>query len=224
MGWWIMCGSGKQAAPVKKLRELVIELSRRKVIRLMGAYIAIFWLLATGLSDILPALDFLPDWSFQAFVITGLAVIPVLAFLSWKYDFVPPHLVRDARDVEKLNPALSWAMRRHDNTDAGYLLLRWKDAQEAAQEKLSLQPIAIGREPTNDIHLPDKRVSRHHAVLWAEKGEWRVRDIGSANGTFVDHARLTEHAALPTSCQLRFHPQGPAVQVLVVKSDKTIAT
>lgn len=208
---------------MKKLRELMTELFRRKVVRLMGAYIAIFWLLATGLSDILPALDFLPDWTLKAFIITGLAVIPVLAFLSWKYDFVPPHLVRDVRDLEKQNPLLSWAMQRHDAADAGYLLLRWKDEHEAAQEKLLLQPVAIGREPTNDIHLPDKRVSRHHAVLWAEAGAWHVRDIGSANGTFIDHDRLSEPSVLPPSCQLRFHPQGPTVQVMVVRSDKTIA-
>jgi len=209
---------------VSKLRSLVTELFRRKVLRLMGAYIAIFWLLATGLSDILPELDFLPDWSFKVFIVTGLALIPVLAFLSWKYDFVPPHLVRDVSDVERLNPALGWAMRRHDSADAGYLLLKWHDHEKTAQEKLSFQPVAIGREPTNDIPLSDKRVSRHHAVLWAEEGQWRVRDVGSANGTFMDQERVDGTAVLPTSCQLRFHHEGPVVSVFVAKSDETIAS
>lgn len=205
-----------------KVRNIFSELLRRKVIRLMGAYIAIFWLLATGMSDIIPNLGFLPDWFFQAFVITGIALIPVLAFLSWKYDVVPPQLVRDARDAQALNPGLSWAMRRHDGAEAGYLLLRWKAEDETSQEKLSYQPVAIGREPTNDIQLPDQRVSRHHAVLWAENGQWRIRDVGSANGTFIDHTRVTGVAALPSSCNLRFHPEGPIVKVLVAKPTETV--
>lgn len=200
------------------------ELVRRKVVRLTGAYIALFWLLATGLSGILPQLEFLPEWTFQAFVITGVAVIPVLAFLSWKYDFVPPHLVRDVSDLEKLDPAIAWAMRRHDSKHAGYVLIRWKDEKGEEQEKLSFQPVAVGREPTNDIHLNDKRVSRHHAVFWAENGEWRLKDIDSVNGTYLDGERITAPVILEGSARLRLHREGPDLKVIVVQSDATIAS
>lgn len=216
--------SQKGTSPVERIRNFFSELLRRKVIRLMGAYVAILWLLATGLSNIVPNLTFLPAWSFQAFVFTGIALIPLLAYLSWKYDIVPPQLVRDPRDREALNPALSWAMRRHNSTDAGYLLLKWRAEDGSVEEKLSYQPVAIGREPTNDIELPDQRVSRHHAVLWAEDGQWHVRDIDSANGTFLDRNRVTGAAPLPSSCKLRFHAEGPSVHVFVAKSTETVAS
>jgi len=206
---------------VNEIKKFFSELLRRKVVRLLGAYVAIFWLLATGLSDILPNLTFLPDWTFQAFVISGVAMIPILAFVSWKYNVVPPQLVPDPQDIEELNPALSWAMRRHSSVDAGHLLLKWKGEDETAREKLAFKPVSIGREPTNDIQFKDKRVSRYHAVLWAEDSKWHGRDVNSANGTFVDRTRVTGAAALPTSCILRLHPDGPIVQAFVAKSAET---
>jgi FHA domain len=209
---------------VNKTRSFFSELLRRKVVRLLGAYIAIFWLLATGLSDILPKLTFVPEWSFQAFIVTGIALIPVLAFFSWKYDVVPPHLVRDAKDIEEMNPALSWARRRHSGIDAGYLLLKWRAGDETAHEKLAFEPVSIGREPTNQIQLEDKRVSRYHAVVWAQDRKWYVRDVNSANGTFVDGTRVTGAAVLPSSCSLRFHPDGPVVQAFVSKSAETFVS
>ena len=48
----------------------------------------------------------------------------------------------------------------------------------------------IGRSPDCDIFLDDVTVSRHHAVLLEENGEFVVEDQGSLNGTFVNHKRI----------------------------------
>lgn len=51
----------------------------------------------------------------------------------------------------------------------------------------------IGR--TIDQHgilILDASVSRHHAHLTFEGDRWRLRDLGSANGTFVNEAPVTE--------------------------------
>jgi hypothetical protein len=203
------------------IRAFTKELFRRKVVRLVGAYIAVFWLFAVGLASLLPALGAQP-WIFRAFVVVGIAAIPVLAFFSWKYDMVPPQLVRDVKDVETENPGLSWARVRHDTKDAGYILLSWSSEERAKSEKRYFQPVAIGREPNNDIELGDQRVSRHHAVIWAEDGTWRIRDLDSANGTFIGHSRVSGTAPLPQSCELRFHPNGPVVSVHIAKSAQTL--
>jgi pSer/pThr/pTyr-binding forkhead associated (FHA) protein len=117
---------------------------------------------------------------------------------------------------------LSWATLRHDTQGAGYVLLKWTVEGEAIREKRFFKPIAIGREPNNDIELPDQRVSRHHAVIWAEQGVWRIRDLDSANGTFIDHARVNGVSALPQTCELRFHANGPTVAVFVARSAETL--
>jgi hypothetical protein len=194
------------------------ELFRRKVVRVVGAYIAVFWLLAQGFASLFPPLGF-PAWVLPAFVALGVAGIPVLAFFSWKYDIVPPQLVRD---VAARNPALTWARVRHDAKDAGYILLSWTGENRVTTENRFFQPVAIGREPSNDIELADQRVSRHHAVLWAENGAWHVRDLDSANGTFIGHARVTGTSTLPQSCDLRFHPNGPIISVYVAKAASTL--
>lgn len=206
---------------MEAIRSFVKELFRRKVVRLTGTYIAVFWLFAVGLASLLPALG-APPWVFRAFLVVGIAAIPVLAYFSWKYDMVPMQLVLDQKDVAQHNPALSWARVRHDTTDAGYILLSWSNDGRAPVEKRFFQPVAIGREPHNDIELVDQRVSRHHAVLWAEKGVWHVRDLDTGNGTFIGYSRVTGTATLPPSCELRFHPNGPIVKVFCAKSAQTV--
>jgi hypothetical protein len=206
---------------MKRVRKFFGELFRRKVVRVVGAYTAIFWALVLAVAQLQPLLGF-SNFAMWIFIIVGTAVIPFVAFLSWKYDIVPPQLIRDPKDVETVNPGLSWATLRHDTQEAGYVLLKWCVEGDMAREKRFFKPIAIGREPNNDIELPDQRVSRHHAVIWAEHGIWRIRDLDSANGTFIDHARVSGITALPQTCELRFHANGPTVSVFVAKSAETL--
>jgi len=52
----------------------------------------------------------------------------------------------------------------------------------------------IGRALDNDIVLADASVSRHHAAIEAVNGNYKLRDLGSQNGTFIGGARITEAA------------------------------
>lgn len=206
---------------MNRVGKFASELLRRKVVRLLAAYIAIFWVLAQGFVSLFPVLG-IPDWVATAFIVVGLAAIPPLAWFSWKYDIVPPQIMRDPQDQEKNNPGLSWAALRHDNVNAGHLLLRWTNDEGQETEKRFFKPVSIGREANNDIELADQRVSRHHAVIWAENGNWHVRDLSSGNGTFIGFARVDNSSALPHSCDLRFHPNGPIVTVHIGKPAETL--
>lgn len=53
-------------------------------------------------------------------------------------------------------------------------------------------PLAIGRTEAADIHLDYSRVSRDHAVIVQEGGEYRIRDLGSTNGTYVNGRRIVD--------------------------------
>ena len=65
------------------------------------------------------------------------------------------------------------------------------------------RPVALGRDGSNPIRLHDNEVSRRHAeVKAAERGGYRVADLGSANGTFVN-GRQIDQAPLKSGDQLR---------------------
>jgi hypothetical protein len=51
---------------------------------------------------------------------------------------------------------------------------------------------SVGRNLDNDIILDDPRVSRHHAQLTQEGGLFRLQDMVSANGTWVNGARVSD--------------------------------
>ncbi|GAB4526462.1 MAG: hypothetical protein Kow0063_00750 [Anaerolineae bacterium] len=50
----------------------------------------------------------------------------------------------------------------------------------------------IGRERDNDLVLTDPRISRHHALIELAEGQWLIRDLGSANGTFVNGQQISD--------------------------------
>ena len=51
--------------------------------------------------------------------------------------------------------------------------------------------ITIGRAPENHVVLQDLLVSRRHAELRRIGDRWELADLGSANGTYVNGARIT---------------------------------
>lgn len=51
--------------------------------------------------------------------------------------------------------------------------------------------LTIGRDPLSDFLINDPEISRQHALLTkTPTGEFRIQDLGSTNGTFVDGERL----------------------------------
>ena len=55
---------------------------------------------------------------------------------------------------------------------------------------LGEEVVRVGRDPESNIFLDDVTVSRKHAeVLRGERG-YRIRDVGSLNGTYVNRVRV----------------------------------
>ena len=63
-------------------------------------------------------------------------------------------------------------------------------AGEAEGQYLNGACTTIGRGAGNDVQVADGYVSRHHARVWREPGGYRVEDLDSLNGTFVNGERL----------------------------------
>jgi signal transduction histidine kinase len=75
-------------------------------------------------------------------------------------------------------------------------LIITRGADEGKQFELADAQVEIGRDPANQIRLNDTEVSRRHARLEQAEGGYALRDVGSANGTFVNNQKVTQPAPL----------------------------
>lgn len=69
----------------------------------------------------------------------------------------------------------------------GHITLRVLEGLERGKVFANLTtPVTIGREDDNDIQLNDERVSRFHAKIQEDKGQFILTDLDSTNGTRVN--------------------------------------
>jgi general secretion pathway protein E len=68
--------------------------------------------------------------------------------------------------------------------------LEIKTTQGLRRIKLGNGTVTIGRQPDNALVLPDELTSRHHCVIEPWEGGYRVRDLGSSNGTRVNDQKI----------------------------------
>ena len=78
----------------------------------------------------------------------------------------------------------------------GKLVLTWADGR-AQEFELAKPSITLGRATTNDIALADAKVSRTHARVECGAADCTITDLGSANGTRVNGARVERATLAP---------------------------
>jgi transcriptional regulator with GAF, ATPase, and Fis domain len=58
---------------------------------------------------------------------------------------------------------------------------------------LNSDEVTLGRDAENTIGIPDGAISRRHCAFSRDPAGWRVRDLGSSNGTFVNDVQVQNH-------------------------------
>ena len=193
-----------------------------------GAYIVTVLLLSRVISDFFPAFG-LPVSVLRVLGILAILGLPLVLLVAWRYDVTPEGVVAkrqigaDATVEPQMSPAqvTQWVKSRHNSLGAGHIVARWTDAENVVQREEFCTAFFIGRDHACDIELADGRVSRVHAALWAEGGQWHVRDLGSSNGTWLDGEQI-KMSVLPEHCKLRAHEDGPMVELTVAAAEATL--
>lgn len=79
-------------APVPDVRRMIqsflLELRRRKVLRVLGAYAIVAWGILQGADTLLPRLG-LPDWTFTLVAVLLLFGMPICAVVVWAFELTP---------------------------------------------------------------------------------------------------------------------------------------
>lgn len=73
--------------------------------------------------------------------------------------------------------------------------ITWQDPETGDTREFVLiegATATIGRLGHNEIHIPERHVSREHAVINFRDGIFMLTDLNSANGTFVNDKRLED--------------------------------
>lgn len=211
-----------------RLINFLLVIVRNRMTRAVGAYLVAVLLLSRVISDFFPAFG-LPVTLLRALGVLAILGLPLVVFLAWRFDVTPQGVVPKRRGqtnglIDADPPSTDvgeWLRTRHNALGAGHVVASWTDAGGALQRRDFFSPFVLGRDISSDIRLSDERVSRTHAAVWAESGRWRVRDLGSSNGTWLDGERVSV-SSLPANCKLRLHEDGPVVDLAVAEVAKTV--
>jgi DNA-binding NtrC family response regulator len=89
------------------------------------------------------------------------------------------------------------------------LRIRPPDGAPERVQELAQQAVRVGNRRGNDVVLDDETVSRIHFEIALDEHGYRLRDLGSRNGTFVDGVRVRDVYLRPGAvivagrCELR---------------------
>ena len=66
-----------------------------------------------------------------------------------------------------------------------------KDGQTISEVRSAGEVVRIGRRSSNQIALPDAKISKNHAVIsLVEGGKWMIEDLGSSNKTYLNDEEI----------------------------------
>ena len=96
----------------------------------------------------------------------------------------------DRVDVTEISAADAAAVEALPSGSA--LLVVQRGPSAGSRFLLDTDEVSAGRHPSSDIFLHDVTVSRRHAIFRRTPDGYRVRDVGSLNGTYVNRDRIDE--------------------------------
>ena len=102
-----------------------------------------------------------------------------------------------------LEPLSLYGIRIKETNNNAFVFVEAEIVSRKQYTKYSLydnSEVSIGRDESNDIVYDNKYVSSRHAKITYANKQWKVDDLGSANGTFVDTIREKSKILAPGSC------------------------
>ncbi len=113
------------------------------------------------------------------------------------------------------------------NDESALAKITWQDPKTGEIREYVLMEGAtamIGRSPGNDICVPERHVSRKHAVINYRDGIFMITDLGSANGTYVNDQKLTDPFPLAGGDVIRLFVPVLHFSAVVTEEEQTQAS
>ncbi len=101
----------------------------------------------------------------------------------------------------KSRPAKASTSKRKQRTPPRELVIHTPQGRPRVV-RLDAHDVTFGRSETSTVALDDAYISDHHAKVFLADGEWRITDLGSTNGTFLNQVKVTSPTTLSAGDQL----------------------
>ncbi|MDR0950894.1 MAG: FHA domain-containing protein [Candidatus Ancillula sp.] len=95
-----------------------------------------------------------------------------------------PRIIDPTIDVPMLGSEDVEAIAGLDSNDALLIVFR---PQTGERYLLKDDLITVGRDKSSDIFFDDPSVSRKHALIRRKGNKFYIKDVGSLNGTYINH-------------------------------------
>jgi len=198
-----------------KISEFLSELKRRKVYNVAAAYAVTAWVMALGAAELFPYFG-IPDWAVRLVVATAILGFPVAIVLAWAFEVTPDGVVRDAdaRTALPQVPASSSTTRPQSDVPI-FVTFEGNQRLEFSTD------FTIGRDEKCDVCITDDRVSRQHASVYLGHRQWRLRDLQSRNGIYINDDPV-EDIVIEGNVTVSLAKGGPTVSLEVGSGSTTI--
>lgn len=95
----------------------------------------------------------------------------------------------------------------------------WLVSKEGRNYQLNTGTTNIGRSSSNDIQLMNSRISKQHAKIVESNGQFKLIDLGSTNGTWLNGKMLRNPTLLHSEDMIRFG-DAFSVQFITINQSK----
>jgi len=98
------------------------------------------------------------------------------------------------------------------------VLVKLKQGQAWESMMRFTDTFLIGRHDDNDLQIKNPSVSRSHVRIQFDGEHWRIKDLGSVNGTFIDGMRIQE-VPLSGEAEVELGKGGPVLSLKVEEEE-----
>lgn len=183
------------------------EIQRRKLVRACVVYLVVCWTILQ-ITDITGnSLGFDKVQVSRILIAIGVAGLPLVALFFWFYTVSTSGITRTQSFVERrilgnivpLNDRRKEVSARgkrvHNEEDYDWVLEIESGPLSGLRYGLEGE-VVVGRSTDCDLTIPVTQISRQHARFTVEDNHLHLEDMGSANGTIVNGARINSRVRL----------------------------
>lgn len=194
--------------PIELAKSLVKEQEKKKTAGITGFYVPNHYEFSVGETDFQKMRSLVPSLTkeLEQFLVKRAKVERYTYTGPPRVEITPQEGLAEG-EFELESEVLAeegWEMP--SEVEKTHIFTKKEAASIASEKKAVLVPLAggsplvidkarmaIGRREENDLVISDPSISRFHARIERREAGYLLEDLGSTNGTSVNHKRLTEH-------------------------------